>query len=106
MIDNKHYLYRMTVLVTLTMLAPYVSEEVVHNMMLPALVDAAKDPVPNVKFNVAKNLQKLMQQSVLEKNAVSEVVQPTLKTLCEDADADVRFFASQALGTCETVLAI
>jgi hypothetical protein len=54
MVKNPHYLYRMTVLVAISSLANYVSQEVFVSTMLPVLVQCAKDRVPNVKFNVAK----------------------------------------------------
>jgi hypothetical protein len=54
MVKNPHYLYRMTVLVAISSLANYVSQEVFVGTMLPVLVTCAKDRVPNVKFNVAK----------------------------------------------------
>lgn len=54
MVKNPHYLYRMTVLVAISSLANYVSQEVFVGTMLPVLVQCAKDRVPNVKFNVAK----------------------------------------------------
>eukprot|EP00210_Caulerpa_lentillifera_P002015 g1932.t1 len=106
MIESTHYLYRITVLVTISMLAVVVDGDVVHGQMLPAIINLAKDPVPNVRFSVAKNLQKMIQEAVFEKNAVSQVVQPCLKELSEDADADVMFFANQALGACERLLTV
>ena len=54
MVKNPHYLYRMTVLVAISSLANYVSQEVFVGTMLPVLIQCAKDRVPNVKFNVAK----------------------------------------------------
>lgn len=54
MVKNPHYLYRMTVLVAISSLANYVSQEVFVGTMLPVLITCAKDRVPNVKFNVAK----------------------------------------------------
>jgi hypothetical protein len=54
MAKNPHYLYRMTVLVAISSLANYVSQEVFTGTMLPVLIQCAKDRVPNVKFNVAK----------------------------------------------------
>lgn len=106
MIRNPHYLYRMTVLVTISMLALVVDQEAVHGFMLPAIVECAKDTVPNVRFSVAKNLQKMMQESALEKKAMTDVIQPCLKELSEDPDADVRFFANQALTTCNKLLTV
>ncbi len=55
--------------------------------------------VPNVKFNVAKILEKvagLVPRSVLE-----STIRPVLLELCEDQDIDVRFYARQALYTCD-----
>jgi hypothetical protein len=54
MVKNPHYLYRMTVLVAISSLANFVSQEVFTGTMLPVLIQCAKDRVPNVKFNVAK----------------------------------------------------
>ena len=48
MINNPHYLYRMTVLVAVAALAPVVSHDVLCNSMLPVVVAAAKDKVPRL----------------------------------------------------------
>ena len=45
MMNNPHYLYRMTVLVAVAALAPVVSHDVLCNSMLPVVVSAAKDKV-------------------------------------------------------------
>lgn len=45
LIKNPHYLYRMTVLVALSMLATIVSQDVLCNLMLPVITTAAKDKV-------------------------------------------------------------
>ena len=45
MMNNPHYLYRMTVLVAVAALAPVVSHDVLCNSMLPVVVAAAKDKV-------------------------------------------------------------
>lgn len=105
MIENRHYLYRMTILVAISLLAPIVGNEVVNESMLPVLMAAAKDPVPNVKFSVAKTLQKMVQESIIDDHAVSEVVRPCLQELCKDEDIDVKYFANQALGLCDVEMA-
>ncbi len=43
MIKNPHYLYRMTVLVTISLLAPVVGSEATCQTMLPVVISAAKD---------------------------------------------------------------
>jgi serine/threonine-protein phosphatase 2A regulatory subunit A len=43
MITNPHYLYRMTVLVAISLLAPVVGSEATCQTMLPVVINAAKD---------------------------------------------------------------
>ena len=42
-ISNPHYLYRMTVLVAISLLAPVVGAEATCQTMLPVVINAAKD---------------------------------------------------------------
>lgn len=42
-INNPHYLYRMTVLVAISLLAPVVGAEPTCQTMLPVVINAAKD---------------------------------------------------------------
>ena len=95
MIKNQHYLYRMTVLMAISMLASVVSQDVLINSMLPVIVSAAKDKVPNVKFNVAKMLQRVTP--LLDRAIIDRTIKPCLAELCDDTDMDVRFYARQAL---------
>jgi len=69
--------------------------EVIHSSMLPLVIRMAEDPVPNIRFNVAKTLGVLVKN--LDANTVQTKVKPTLAKLYEDADRDVKFYASQAL---------
>lgn len=43
MVNNPHYLYRMTVLVAIASLAPVVSNDVLCHNMLPVVVNCSKD---------------------------------------------------------------
>nr|KAJ0216071.1 hypothetical protein LSAT_V11C300132720 [Lactuca sativa] len=60
MINNSHYLYRMTVVHAISLLAPVMGSEITFSILLPALITLSKDIVPNIKFNVAKVLQLLI----------------------------------------------
>ncbi len=51
--------------------------------------------VPNVKFNVAKMLQRITP--LLDRQIIERTIKPCLSELCDDADMDVRFYARQAL---------
>ena len=45
MIDNPHYLYRMTVLSAIAALAPVITHDVLVDSMLPVVINAGKDKV-------------------------------------------------------------
>ncbi|CAI9266240.1 unnamed protein product [Lactuca saligna] len=60
MINNSHYLYRMTVVRAISLLASVMGSEITFSKLLPALITLSKDRVPNIKFNVAKVLQLLI----------------------------------------------
>lgn len=69
-------------------------------LMVPAQpMNNAMLQVPNVKFNVAKMLERIVP--LLERPVVELSVKPALSELCEDGDMDVRFYARQALYACD-----
>ena len=53
MVNNPHYLYRMTVLVAIANLAPVVSHDVLCNTMLPVVVSCSKDKVSSFPCRIA-----------------------------------------------------
>ena len=55
------------------------------------------DPVPNIRFKVAKSLQVLVKY--LDATIVQERIRPALETLQMDGDKDVKFYAQQALNS-------
>lgn len=87
MISNPHYLYRMTILHAISLLAPVMGSEITRSELLPIVITASKDRyfsffsvimvksnvlitfltaaccipcrVPNIKFNVAKVLESI-----------------------------------------------
>ncbi|CAI0552474.1 unnamed protein product [Linum tenue] len=95
MFNNPHYLYRMTILRATSLLAPVMGAEITCSKLLPPVVNAAKDRVPNIKFNVAKVLQSLIP--IVDQSVVEKSIRPALVELSEDPDVDVRFFANEAL---------
>ncbi|CAN7079600.1 unnamed protein product [Brassica oleracea var. botrytis] len=110
MISNPHYLYRMTILRAVSLLAPVMGSEITCSKLLPVVMTGAKDRqcinkiifyyhrVPNIKFNVAKVLQSLIPI------VVEKTIRPGLVELSEDPDVDVRFFANQALQSIDNVM--
>lgn len=55
--------------------------------------------MPNIRFNVGKMLERLMP--VLDSAVVEATVRPVLAEQLEDPDADVRYFAQQALAAAD-----
>ncbi|KAG5394927.1 hypothetical protein IGI04_024890 [Brassica rapa subsp. trilocularis] len=99
MINNPHYLYRMTILRAVSLLAPVMGSEITCSKLLPVVMTAAKDRqcinkiifyyhrVPNIKFNVAKVLQSLIP--IVDQSVVEKTIRPGLVELSEDPDVDV-----------------
>ena len=56
MVNNQHYLYRMTVLVAMTSLASVVSHETLYQTILPAVISCAQDKVRPVLMQPAQAL--------------------------------------------------
>jgi serine/threonine-protein phosphatase 2A regulatory subunit A len=60
----------------------------------------SKDPIPNIRFNVAKALEVMASAfgNSPEGHAfVQDWIAPTLERQKNDQDADVRYFANRAL---------
>ncbi|THU72136.1 hypothetical protein C4D60_Mb04t08920 [Musa balbisiana] len=86
-INNPHYLYRMTILQAISLIAPVMGADITCQKLLPVVIAFSKDRVPNIKFNVAK--------------VVEKTIRPCLVEVGEDPDVDVRYFAGQALQACD-----
>jgi serine/threonine-protein phosphatase 2A regulatory subunit A len=63
-------------------------------------LELAKDPIPNIRFNVSKALE-VMATSFADvadgRVFIRDWILPTLERQKNDPDADVRYFASRAL---------
>ncbi|WVY99033.1 hypothetical protein V8G54_031184 [Vigna mungo] len=102
MSSNPHYLYRMTILRAISLLAPVMGPEITCSKLLPVVVAASKDRVPNIKFNVAKVLESIFP--IVDQSVVEKTIRPCLVELSEDPDVDVRFFSNQALQAIDHVM--
>ena len=81
-------------------IAPSLTLEVVRENVLDMLLQLAGDPIPNIRFNVAKALESIATSfgdSPEGRELVQTKIAPVLEALKNDQDADVRFFASRAL---------
>lgn len=89
---------RVMALMTLENIGHVVPADVMQARVVPAILRMSADAVPNVRFNVAKSLQRLAPR--MDASFVGGHVRPVLTTLTEDADEDVRYFAAKALAAC------
>jgi len=78
----------------------------IAEIIIPTIANLANDPIPNIRFNVAKSFEQLiplMKTPQLQK-AKEEIVKPTLMKLRDDTDNDVKFFANRALSVGKLLL--
>lgn len=95
MCKNNNYLHRMTCLFCINALADVVGADVIKRLFLPTIKTLAADGVANVRFNVAKTLQKI--SPFLDQATIDAEVKPILEQLNGDTDVDVKYFASEAI---------
>ena len=68
--------------------------------LLPTALNLARDPVPNLRFNVAKLFASFIE--ILPTEVARLEIRPNLVALTMDTDDDVRYFAQQALDVCDS----
>lgn len=100
-------------------LAPVVTLDIIKEHILPIMDRLVSDPIPNIRFNVAKSyevlidtLRRLPAEGTLAEaedktntapsskgqDLISTQILPNLEKLQQDDDADVRYFATTAAG--------
>ncbi|KAE9048885.1 Serine/threonine-protein phosphatase 2A regulatory subunit A alpha isoform [Phytophthora rubi] len=95
--SNANYLHRLTSLHAVKVLCEAMTPETIQTLLIPLVVELAQDPVPNIRFNVAKTLEVLGPK--VDAEACASTVTPCLTALLQDGDTDVVFFAQRALAT-------
>eukprot|EP00057_Strongylocentrotus_purpuratus_P007987 XP_011662461.1 PREDICTED: serine/threonine-protein phosphatase 2A 65 kDa regulatory subunit A alpha isoform isoform X3 [Strongylocentrotus purpuratus] len=92
---DSNYLHRMTCLFCMNVLIDVVTPEVLSREMLPIINSLAEDAVANVRFNVAKTLQKM--GPFIEASLCQTQSSQCLDKLNTDTDVDVKFYAQEAM---------
>jgi serine/threonine-protein phosphatase 2A regulatory subunit A len=96
--ESSNYLFRMTALYAIGILAQVVGPEMVEGSFLTTLVEGgSKDPVPNVRFCSAKTINRVIPYVRAE--ARESKIRPCLVSLIDgpEKDEDVKYFAQEAL---------
>ncbi|SJL05596.1 probable ser/thr protein phosphotase 2A regulatory subunit A [Armillaria ostoyae] len=96
--QHPNYLFRMTTVQAITIIAPSLSLEIVQAEIIDPLLQLAADAIPNIRFNVAKALEVLAAtyNGTPEGRLLVQRILPALEQLKNDQDADVRYFATRA----------
>jgi len=95
MCQSNNYLYRLTTISSCALLCEALGAGPGADRLLEIISPMASDPVPNVRFNICKAMKKMTP--AMDQAAVGNRIRPMLQTMCEDPDADVKYFAGQAL---------
>lgn len=80
---------------------------IIQSEIITPLLQLAIDPIPNIRFNVAKALEVLatsFSDAPEGKEFVKQKIMPVLEQQKNDADADVRYFSMRALQKAMSVL--
>ena len=94
--NNPHYLYRLTAILTAEALVPALDTADAHSDLVPFVLSMAADPVPNVRFGVAKCVERLCSSCPAAVQG-QDAAKATLRTLSSDPDADVKYFGRRAM---------
>jgi len=97
--QHTNYLNRMTTILAISTIAPVLNLNAIEGDILHTVLQLATDPIPNIRFNVAKSLEVLadtISVSADGKEIARTRIVSALEQLKNDPDADVRYFASRA----------
>eukprot|EP00930_Biecheleria_cincta_P020909 TRINITY_DN1560_c0_g1_i1.p1 TRINITY_DN1560_c0_g1~~TRINITY_DN1560_c0_g1_i1.p1 ORF type:complete len:593 (+),score=108.30 TRINITY_DN1560_c0_g1_i1:70-1848(+) len=98
--ESVGYANRVTTLHVLPQVSCVMTPEQVNQYIVPLLVKATKDSVPNVRFCACRTIMWMMENHNLGSQALSASVKPALLELEHDSDIDVQYYAQRALLHC------
>lgn len=99
--QSSGYANRVTTLHLLPQVSGVMNPEQIVQFIVPLLIKATKDTVPNVRFCACRNIMWMMEHHNLGSQSILSVIKPTLLELEHDSDIDVQFFAQRALLFCQ-----
>lgn len=99
--QNSGYANRVTTLHGLLQLSHAMPPEQIVSGIVPLLIKATKDTVPNVRFCACRTIAWMVEHHQLGAACVDTVISPALRELQCDRDIDVQYYASRALAVCQ-----
>ena len=92
---------------TLQTISPSLTLPIIQTEIITPLLQLSVDPIPNIRFNVAKALEVLAASfgdAPEGREFIKQKVFPVLEQQKNDGDADVRYFSTRALQKALSVL--
>jgi len=90
-----NYLYRMTCLLLIQHVTSECTPDIIEKQILPIVLSAAADDVPNVRIAAGKTIGALIPR--IDPKLVKGKLTPVLQKLSKDSDPDVIYFSSKTL---------
>ena len=108
-VDFSNFIIRITCLFVVSKLTPVLDQSVIVSKILPFVSHLTADPVPNIRFNVAKSYLVIVEALAKNPDAdVSKLIDDEivrhLNVLQGDADVDVRYYANSSLDSIKELL--
>merc|ERR1712007_1350 len=94
------YANRVTTLHVLPQVSNVMTADQIVQFIVPLLIKATKDNVPNVRFCPCRTIMWMMENHNLGSVSINTVIKPTLQELEKDSDIDVQYYAQRALAHC------
>jgi serine/threonine-protein phosphatase 2A regulatory subunit A len=94
------YANRVTTLHVLPQVSGVMTSEQIMQIIIPLLIKATKDGVPNVRFCACRNIMWMTEHHNLGAVAINTVIKPGLLELEHDSDIDVQYYAQRAIAQC------
>jgi len=91
------YANRVTTLHVLPQVSGVMTPEQIMQFIVPVLIKATKDNVPNVRFCACRDIMWMLENHNLGPVALNTVIKPALLELEHDSDIDVQYYAQRAL---------
>jgi len=95
------YANRVTTLQVLPQVSCVMNAEQIATQIVPLLIKATKDGVPNVRFCACRTIAWVLEKKTLSAKEVQTLIMPTLLELENDSDSDVQYYAQRALLLCK-----
>lgn len=108
---SKKYHYRLSAIYTVSSVLELCLEHKANNLiekeLLPIIIEFCQDPIPNVRFNVAKvmpDIVKVLNKAKTEKGENDmdvesnfDILKVKINSMKDDADPDVKYFALKCI---------